>query len=111
MRKKLYNQAMHAVDRDFRWALVGVSGISILGYFIHSFTPDTPLLISLFFAIIAMTTFGWMFFIIPVKRVAILTTIFVFLFLFLRLINLRHPLYVVLLAVFFISLEVIRHKR
>ena len=48
------------MKRDFRGALVGISGLSALGYLIHTFIPDTPLLIGLFFVLIGITVYGWM---------------------------------------------------
>lgn len=102
---------MENQTRDFRFALLGISGLSALGYFIHTFVPDTPLQILIFFALVAMTVFGWTLYLIPKRRVAWLTTSIVLLFLLLRLFHLRHPLYIVLLLSFFISLEVLRNKR
>ncbi|MEK7577327.1 MAG: hypothetical protein AAB492_01745 [Patescibacteria group bacterium] len=98
-------------ERDFRGALVGISGLSALGYLIHTFIPDTPLLIGLFFVLIGITVYGWMLFISQAIRIALLTTIYVLIFFLLQLMHLRHPLYTLLLLTFIISLEVIHRKR
>lgn len=98
-------------DRDFRYALLGTSSISVLGYYIYAFPPDTSVHIAILFTIIALTVFSWTYYIVPVRRIAFLTTGFVVTFLLLRILKLHHPIYILLLLSTIVSLELIRNKR
>lgn len=97
MTERPYNETMLTINRDFRWALLGISALSGLGYVISTYTPDTPLLIFIFLFLLAIATYSWSLFIIPNNRIALLATLFVVALLLLRLFHLRHPLYAVLL--------------
>ena len=98
-------------ERDFRLALLGISGLSGLGYLVRTASPDAWWLIVLFFLLVSVTVYGWMQFVFVSSRLSLTTTLYVCVCLILRLFHLRHPLYAILLLLFMVSLEVMRRKR
>lgn len=94
------------------WSLIaGISGLSLLGWFINTFTPDTVFKIAFFFFIIGATTFFCSLFIFKILRRAVLITLGVVVWLLLRMLGLRDWYYPVLLIPILISLEVLFQNR
>jgi len=94
------------------WSLIlGISGLSLLGWFINTFTPDSLWSIALFFLIIATTTYFCSLFLFKITRRAILITLGVIGWLFLRMFGLRDWYYPVLLIPILISLDVLFQNR
>ena len=94
------------------WSLIaGISGLSLLGWFINTVTPDSAWTIVLFFVIIGATTFFCSLFIFKILRRAVLVTLGVTVWLLLRLLGLRDWYYPVLLIPVLISLEVLFQNR
>lgn len=94
------------------WSLIaGISGLSLLGWFINTYTPDTVFTILLFFLITGATTFFCSLFLLKIIRRAILVTLGVVIWLLLRMLGLRDWYYPVLLIPVLISLEVLFQNR
>lgn len=97
-------------ERNIPALLVGLCGLSTLGWLMHSFAPD-GIRISLFFTLVFTVTAAFSFFVARSRRQAVLAGVGVSTLFFLRLIGLREPLYVILLFASLISLEVYLKKR
>jgi hypothetical protein len=94
------------------WSLIlGISGLSLLGWFINTFTPDSFWVIALFFLIVGATTYFCSLFIFKIVRRAVLITLGVVVWLLLRFVGLRDWYYPVLLVPVLISLEVLFKNR
>ncbi len=102
------------MDRPTRhiWHLIaGISGLSLLGWFVNTFPPENILLLVLFFVIIAITVFFSSLFMLKIVRRAVLVTLGVVIWLTLRLFGLRELWYPLLLIPCLISLEILFQKR
>ena len=97
--------------RNVWWLLFGISGISALGWFIHTFPPASTLVFIGFFAITAAASYFSALFILNSVRRAGLVSIGVITILFLRYIQLRQVHYIILLLAVLISLELMLQKR
>lgn len=94
-----------------RHLIIGISGISLLGWFVNSFSPDSVWMIALFFVILCASTFFIsLFFLKKVSRAAILT-LGVAVWLALRFLGLRELYYPILLIPILISLEILLQNR
>lgn len=94
------------------WYLIlGISGLSVLSWFIHTFRPENIYLLILFFLIIAATTLFSSLFLLKIVRRAVLVTLGVVVWLMLRLFGLRELWYPLLLIPCLISLEILFGKR
>lgn len=91
--------------------IVGISLLCILGWFVNTFRPTSPLLFLIFFTIVAATTFTLSLFMIKIVRRALLVTLGVVIWLLLRLLGLRDFYYPLLLVPLLISLEILFQKR
>jgi len=97
--------------RNIWWLILGISGLSVLGWFINTFSPDSVQMITLFFVIIAATAFFSSLFVFKIVRRAVLVTMGVVVWLVLRLVGLRDWYYPILLIPILISLEILLEKR
>lgn len=102
---------MNKPARNIWYLILGISGLSVLGWFVNTFTPDSFGEISLFFVIIAATTFFTSLFLLKIVRRAILVTLGIVVWLLLRLLGLRDWYYPVLLLPILISLEILLRTR
>ena len=102
---------MDRPKRNIRELITGVCGLSLLGWFINTFTPDSLLLLTFFFLIIGATTFFFSLFLLKIVRRAVLVTLGVLMWLLLRLLGLREYYYPLLLIPVLISLEVLFRNR
>jgi hypothetical protein len=93
------------------WLIVGVCGVSVLGWFVNTFPPENILFLVLFFVIIATTVFFSSLFIFKIVRRAVLVTLGVVVWLTLRLLGLRELWYPLLLIPCLISLEILFQRR
>src|SRR5947207_13453525 len=98
---------MYKTNRNIWFLILGISGVSMLGWFVHTFSPENILFIALFFIIIATATFFCSLFIVKTVRRAFLLTLGVLLFLLLRLFGLRDWYYIILLIACLVSLELL----
>ena len=97
--------------RNVWWLVVGISGLSLLGWFINTFGPNSFFVTLMFFLIIFFTNICFSLFILNNVRRAILLSLGVILFFFLRLLNLREPFYIILLLASIVSLELYLRKQ
>lgn len=94
------------------WPLIlAISGLSILGWFVNTFTPDTFFRMAFFFLIAAITTFFFSLSILKIVRRAVLVALGVVILLLLRFLGLRDWYYPILLIPVLISLEILLQKR
>jgi hypothetical protein len=97
--------------RNILWLILGMCGLSVLGWFINTIPPENILLLVFFFVIIAATTFFSSLFLFKIVRRAVLVTIGVVVWFGLRLLGLRELWYPLLLIPCLISLEILFQKR
>lgn len=93
------------------WLFAGIVGLSLLGWFTHTFAPNSLLLLLFFFVIVGCITFALAYFIINNVRRAFLVALFCSGTLLLRFLNLRSPMYFLLLLASLVSLELYLRKR
>jgi hypothetical protein len=89
----------------------GVSAFCALAALISIMPPGNPWITVLFFIIVAFGTYALTLYIVIHGKRALLITVGVVIFLLLRLVGLRNPLYVILLVASLASLELMRTKR
>lgn len=102
---------MHVRPHNPFWLFAGIVGLSVLGWFMHTFAPNSLLLLFFFFTIVGCSAFTLTFFILNNVRRASLITLFVIGIFFLRLLGLRSPIYLLLLLASLVSLELYLRKR
>jgi len=102
---------MNRPRRNILWLILGICGLSVLGWFGNTFPPENILRLVLFFAIIAATAFFSSLFLLKIVRRAFLVTLGVVIWLLLRLFGLREFWYPLLLVPCLISLEILFQKR
>jgi len=102
---------MHRQRHNIWHLIVGISGLSVLGWFINSMTPDSIPTIALFMFILSVTVFFSSLFLLKIVRRAALVTLGVLVWLILRLLGLREFWYPLLLIPCLISLEMLFQKR
>lgn len=93
------------------WFVVGISGLSLLGWYVNTYPSDSLVRILLFFAILGVTTFFTSFFLLKNRKRAVLITLGVIVLFLLRLIGLRNWYYPALLLPVLISLEILFQTR
>lgn len=86
-------------------AFLGVTGIVALAAYVNILPPDTGIALLGFFALCIMTLFFLGMYIIGNLRHTIVLTCSIMLYLILRYMGLRHPLYPILLVASVIALE------
>ena len=89
----------------------GISGLSVLGWFVNTYQPNSFIHMLLFFAILSVTVFFSSLFLLKIVRRAILVTLGVVIWLLLRFLGLRDWYYPVLLIPVLVSLEMLFQKR
>lgn len=94
-------------ERNLLWLILGISGISILAWFGNTYPPDTMVKIAtallLFFTMISSMSY----FLLNNVRHALLLSLGLSIFLILRILQLREPIYPILLLVSVLSLELL----
>lgn len=84
---------------------IGVTTLIITAAYINVFPPDSLMVLLGFFALLMVTSTALGIYLFPHKRHAILISSGLAVYLVLRLIGLRHPLYTLLLVASVIALE------
>lgn len=92
-------------QRNITHLLLFLIFMSVLGWFINSFPPETLWQFAAFYLLFGCALFFLFQFILVNARRAFLFSFSILVFLFLRALNLRHPLYLVLLVICQISIE------
>ncbi len=94
-------------ERNPWWLIFGISGISILAWFVNTYPPDTIAQIAtallLFFTMISSLSY----FLLNNVRRALLLSLGLSVFILLRILQLREPIYPVLLLTSVLSLELL----
>ena len=98
-------------QRNYAWLIIGICGISGLGWLINSFDPNYLFPLGIFFLLLIITAFSLTFFITNIVRRSILMGGGVFVFFSLRFLGLRDWYYVLLLGVCLIFVELSFQKR
>lgn len=93
------------------WLIIGICGLSGLGWLINTQDPDFIVPLGAFFLLISVTAFSLTLFITNIVRRSVLVGGGVFVFFLLRFLGLRDLYYAVLLLACLISLEVYMQKR
>lgn len=94
-----------------RHVVIGISGISLLGWFVNSYSPDSVWMIAVFFVILSASVFFISLLFLKKIRRAALLTFGVILWLILRFLGLRELYYPILLIPILISLEILFQNR
>lgn len=89
------------------YLLTTVICVSIIGWFINTFPPLSFLYISVFLLLLGVSVFSFAYFFLQNKRRASLIAFSVVLLCILRMLNLRHPLYLILLFASVLSIDYI----
>lgn len=102
---------MHKKQRNILWLIIGISGISGMGWFTNTYTPDSIQRLWIFYVLFFASGFFLLLYLLNNIRRAILCAAGITIFLLLRSLNLREPWYLLLLVASLISLEVFFQKR
>ena len=97
--------------RNISWIFFAIIGICVLAWFIHTFAPINIFVILLFFVLVFITSFLLLLYLLNNVRRALLVTIGITVFLFLRMLGLHDWWYVILLLGSLASLELLFRKR
>lgn len=98
-------------ERNGVWLLVGVGFLCALGWLINATSPDGWLPIALLFFLLAGSSYSIGRFVTNHSRRALLISLAITIFFLLHFMNLRHPLYSILLIASLLSLELTAQKR
>lgn len=102
---------MQSKPHNLTWILIAIVFLSILAAYVNSFSPNSILLLVIFFLLVgAMTFFTSLFFLNNVRRAGLLSLGFSLL-LILRYLNLREPIYLILLSASLLSLELLLRNK
>jgi hypothetical protein len=96
---------MRKPNRNIWWLFTGFLCISALGWFGNTFTPGNMLALSVFLLLIFLTLFFFLLYPFNNVRRSFLVSLGVVVFLFLRYINLRYPVYPLLLVLTLFSVD------
>ena len=104
------NRHIHK-ERDIKWLIIGVCGLSGLGWLINTQDPDYLIPLGAFFLILFITAYSFGYFLTNIVRRSVLIGSGVFVFFLLRFLGLREIWYLILLLICLISLELSLQKR
>ncbi|OGG11638.1 hypothetical protein A2Z00_01100 [Candidatus Gottesmanbacteria bacterium RBG_13_45_10] len=96
--------------RNIWWLIISISGLSAIGWIIHTFPPEGPILGVFFLFLFAVSYFASLFLFNIVRR-SLTISLGVMLFFMLRYLQLHNPLYIILLIACLFSLELYFQKR
>src|SRR3989304_8887565 len=102
---------MRQKPRNVWWLIVGVPGLSALGWLINSYPPTSHVILISFFVFLFISVFYTLLYLLNNVRRATLGALGLVLLLLLRYFQLRHPLYLILLVACLTSLEALARKR
>lgn len=107
----LYNKRMHRAHHDRRFLIFGIFGLAGLAVFAAKFAPISFQIIALFLLIFFLSVLCIAHYLINNVRRSIFISAGFTILLALRAVNLRDPLYIMLLLACLISLELLFRKR
>ncbi len=102
---------MRGTQRNVWWLILGITGLSGLAWFMNTIPPDSMSQIIEFLLIILVTSFVSAQFLLNNVRRAVLVSVGFSIFLVLRYLGLRDPIYLILLVASLISLEMLLSKK
>lgn len=85
--------------------MIGVCGLSGLGWLINTQDPDYLVPLGTFFLILFITAYSFGYFLTNIVRRSVLIGGGVFVFFLLRYLGLREPIYLILMIICLLSLE------
>jgi len=97
--------------RNYLWLIIGICGVSGLGWLINSFDPNYLFPLVIFFLVLFITAFSFTFYITNIVRRSLLVGSGVFVFFLLRFLGLRDWYYFVLLVICLIFVELSLQNR
>lgn len=98
-------------QRNINYLIFSIVGLCGLAWLINSFPPDTIRMQCIFYAVLGMIMFCISMFIFASKKEATLISIGSIVYFLLLSLNLRHPLYLLLLIAVLYSTSVYYNKR
>ena len=97
--------------RSIWWLVLGITSFSVFAWFINSYEPNSWKLFVIFFVLISVSSCWTLLYCLNNVRRAILLSLGLTTYLILRSLNLREPLYLILLLACLTSLELLLTKR
>lgn len=98
-------------ERNINYLIFSVVGLCALASFISIVPPDTIAIQGIFYAVLGIILFCLSMFVFASKQEAIIITIGGIVYFLLRFLNLRHPLYLILLIACCISIQIMISKK
>ncbi len=102
---------MTTSPRNSFWLIVGIAGLSFLGWLMTTSEPHGVPSLILFLSVVSGTSFSLSLFVVNNTRRAVLISTGITVYFVLRYIGLRHIIYPILLVASLLSLELVSHKR
>ena len=108
----VYNKNMHLRQkRKLGWLILGLTGLASLAFWVYFFSPDKLLTLIVFYLLVGLSSFFLVLFILNHRRRAVLISSGLVLFLFMRQLELRQPVYLLLILATLVSLELYAWKK
>jgi len=98
-------------ERNINYLIGSIVGLCGLAWFVNGVSPESIVMQVAFYAILSIVTFSLGIYIFTSIKEAFLVSIGSVICLFLRSLNLRHPIYVILLVAVLCSINVYYNKR
>ena len=96
---------MKIKERNLQWLLGGIMGFCAIGWLINAFSPTNKLTQILFFVLFFVSVYAVLVFFLTHKKHAFLLSSGFTIYLVLRALSLRDPLYIFLLVICLLSVE------
>ena len=97
--------------RSVWWLVLGITSFSVFAWFVNSFEPISASKLALFFILICVSSFWTLLYLFNNVRRSVLLSLGATTYLLLRYLNLREPLYLILLLACLTSLELLLSKK
>ena len=97
--------------RKLGWLILGLTGLASLAFWVYFFSPDKLLTLIVFYLLVGLSSFFLVLFILNHRRRAVLISCGLVLFLFMRQLELRQPIYLLLILATLVSLELYAWKK
>jgi len=92
-------------ERNINYLIFAIVALCGLAWFVNCISPDVLWLQAIFYVILGIITFCLSMFIFASNKEALLISIGTIIYFLLRSLNLRHPLYLILLIALLISIN------
>src|SRR3989344_6173884 len=97
--------------RSIWWLVLGLTSFSGFAWFINSYEPNALHLFGIFFVLLFVSCFWILLYLLNNVRRSVLLSLGLTTYLVLQILNLREPLYLILLLACLTSLELLLSKR